>query len=259
MTEWAMVIDYTKCIGCQACAAACIAENRRVPALNVIDKVAKGLSTLYDLESFKLRTQVHSVTYGKYPNVREVFIHRICLQCDNPPCVAVCPTGATYQRPDGIVLVNEKKCIGCRYCEYACPYNARFWDDTYNRMDKCTFCEHLLEVGQEPACVNTCPAHARIFGDLDNPNSEVSKLIRSGAVRVGTANRSKAHVYFKLPKGYEELASNPVFIPEAGAPMPEPKFKGFIDEVGWVVTGITLAGIVGHMLYWRFKSSEEAD
>jgi tetrathionate reductase subunit B len=257
MTKWAMVIDYKKCVGCEACVAACIAENRRGPALNEIEMVGEGSKSAEDLEYFKLRTQVHHVVYGTYPDVREFFMHRICLHCDNPPCAAVCPTGATYQRPDGIVLVDEEKCIGCRYCEYACPYNARFWDDTFNKMDKCTFCEHLLEVGQEPACVNTCPAHARIFGDLEDPDSEVSQLVRSGAVRAGTKNRSEAHVYFVLPKGYEELASNPVFEPEGGGEMPEPKLKGFIDEVGWVVTGLALAGLVGHMVYWRFKKPVE--
>ena len=263
MTKWAMVFDLGRCIGCEACVAACIAENRREPALNLVDKVAEDKASPDSLKSFKLRTQVIHVTRGEYPDVREVFAHRICLHCDDAPCVAVCPTGATYQRQDGIVMIDEKKCIGCRYCEYACPYNARFWDETFDSMDKCTFCEHLLEKGQEPACVSSCPAHARIFGDLDNPESEVSQLVKEGAIRAGAHNRSKAHVYYIAPEGFEDVMENPVFIPENNNKMPTPELKGTIDSLGWIVAGLTFAGLASHIIYWKVKppsseSHEEA-
>ncbi|MFH1141929.1 MAG: 4Fe-4S dicluster domain-containing protein [Chloroflexota bacterium] len=116
----------------------------------------------------------------------------LCNQCDNPPCVAACPTGATYRRPDGIVLIDWEKCIGCRYCMAACPYDMRYLvlqeepkeyqnpdlpQPAKGKVDKCTFCAHLVDRGMEPACVTACPAGARIFGDLTDPNSPVSRLL----------------------------------------------------------------------------------
>jgi len=122
------------------------------------------------------------------------------MHCADAPCVEVCPTGASYQREDGIVLIDQDKCIGCRYCMVACPYNARYFDfggnETYfpemeltpletarqegraaGTVSKCTMCVDRIDAGEEPACVATCPTYARIFGDLDDPESEVSKLI----------------------------------------------------------------------------------
>jgi Fe-S-cluster-containing dehydrogenase component len=103
-----------------------------------------------------------------------------CHHCDNPPCVRVCPSGASYTDEEGgIVSVNPRKCIGCRYCILACPYGARYFDDEQGVVDKCTFCRHRLGRGQEPACVETCPTKVRTFGDLNDPQSEVSRLLRT--------------------------------------------------------------------------------
>jgi molybdopterin-containing oxidoreductase family iron-sulfur binding subunit len=138
--------------------------------------------------------------FGEYPAVTRVFMPVICMHCKEAPCVKVCPTGASHRREDGIVTIDDNKCIGCKYCIEACPYGARFFNGDaagyfgqeltemekigYARhkqgvVEKCTFCGHLLEKGKEPACVQTCIGKARYFGDLDNPDSEVSRLIRA--------------------------------------------------------------------------------
>jgi Fe-S-cluster-containing dehydrogenase component len=181
MVRWGMVIDLRKCIGCQACTIACKAENL----------TPRGV---YWNRVLKRET-------GEYPNVSREFLPKPCMHCENPPCVRVCPTEASYKRPDGIVMIDYDKCIGCKYCIAACPYGARTYLDDVGSyfpsaglsqveeyrsgehergvVEKCTFCVDRLEEGLEPACVQTCPPQARYFGDLDDPESEVSKLIRT--------------------------------------------------------------------------------
>jgi Fe-S-cluster-containing dehydrogenase component len=133
--------------------------------------------------------RVHTYEAGEGEGARTVHFPRSCLHCENPACVTVCPTGASYKRAeDGIVLVNAETCIGCKLCSWACPYGAREFDRDEGVMKKCTLCidriynQNLAEEDRVPACVSTCPAHARHFGDLGDPNSEVSKLVahRSG-------------------------------------------------------------------------------
>ena len=111
---------------------------------------------------------------------------RLCNHCDNPPCVPVCPVGATFKAATGEVLINSDHCVGCGYCVQACPYDARFINEDTGTADKCTFCAHRLEAGLLPACVETCVGGARIFGDLADPKSEVSKILvaRKADVRV---------------------------------------------------------------------------
>jgi tetrathionate reductase subunit B len=189
-----MVIDLNRCIGCGACVAACIAENRREQAMRAI---SEGLTAL---ENFKKRTYVNTYIQGTFPNVSVYYTHMICQHCENPPCVSVCPTGASYKTPDGVVLVDSQKCIGCEYCVQACPYGARFWDEYKRSIDKCTFCIHRVSAGQEPACVSTCPTNARVFGDLDDPASEVSKLVSSGAaVPLKSEEGTKPKVFYIFP------------------------------------------------------------
>jgi molybdopterin-containing oxidoreductase family iron-sulfur binding subunit len=177
--RYGMVIDLQKCTGCNSCTVACRAE-KGTPAGVHFHKVMK-----YEV--------------GKYPNAKMKFLPMPCMHCQDPPCLKVCPTGATYIHPDGLVLLDEKICIGCRACMVACPYESRqfLWEirnyypgsppTPYEKIKqkgfekgtvvKCNFCLQRLEEGKEPACVATCPATARTFGDLDDPENEVSRLI----------------------------------------------------------------------------------
>ena len=181
MTRYAMVIDLNTCVGCNACMAACAMENQTPVWKN------------------EWRTYVHDEEIGTAEDVHRRFFPRLCNHCDNPPCETVCPTGATYKLDNGIVLVDDELCMGCRACAMACPYDARYevtYDDieegksfygdlkrTRPSMDKCTFCAHRLEEGRLPACVETCVGSARMFGDLDDPDDEVAQLVASGVAR----------------------------------------------------------------------------
>ncbi len=163
--HYAMVIDTRKCIGCHACTVACKAE--------------------FDVPLGVNRSWVESVEKGTYPNVKRNFLPRLCNHCSKPPCVDVCPTGATYKRKeDGIVVVDADICIGCKYCIQACPYNARFINTRTGTADKCDFCLHRVKKGVVPSCVNTCQGRARIFGNMLDPNSDVSRLISMFPVTV---------------------------------------------------------------------------
>ncbi len=177
--RYGMVIDLKRCVGCNACTLACKAEKGTPPGIRY--------------------QRVDKYEIGKYPTARLAFRPIPCMHCAQPACLDVCPTGATYKRDDGIVLIDHDKCMGCRYCVLACPYEAR---QSLRRVDryygqggltpyevmkqedldrgtavKCDFCVTRLEKGRMPACVDTCPAQARYFGDLDDPESMPSKLI----------------------------------------------------------------------------------
>ena len=162
MTRHIMAIDLDSCIGCHSCTIACKQEN------NI------GLGTFYS----KVLTVGPT---GTYPDLQMYYLPVACQHCDNPQCVDVCPTGASYKREDGVILVDHSKCIGCQYCVMACPYGVRTYDQDKDKgvIEKCTLCAHLIDKGEKPACVAHCPAHARIFGDADDPESEISKLLAS--------------------------------------------------------------------------------
>ncbi len=189
--RWAMVMDLRKCIGCRACTVSCKAEN--------------------DVSLGRFRTVVQERTYGTYPATKKGFLPLMCNHCEGnekdglPPCVKTCPEypgerasfktadgktiryrkGATYKRPDGLILIDKSQCIGCGKCIDACPYGVRSFDPfvkagkdpTKQAADKCTMCDHRIDNGVEPSCVNTCQGRARVFGDLNDPNSEVAKLV----------------------------------------------------------------------------------
>ncbi len=163
--QYGMVIDVRRCIGCHACTVACKSE--------------------FDVPLGENRTWVEYVEKGVYPNVGRSFLPRLCNHCSEPPCVSVCPTNATYKREqDGIVVVDSGLCIGCKYCIQACPYDARFLNPVTGFADKCDFCIHRVSQGLVPSCVNTCVGGARIFGDLADPDSDISNVIASNRVTV---------------------------------------------------------------------------
>lgn len=157
--RFAMVIDLRKCIGCQACTVSCSMEN--LPPLGQF----RTTVLQYEVENYE----------GDQPAMFN--LPRLCNHCENPPCVPVCPVQATFQREDGIVLVDNERCVGCAYCVQACPYDARFINTETKTADKCTFCEHRLEVNLLPACVETCVGGARVIGDLNDPNSTINQLL----------------------------------------------------------------------------------
>jgi Fe-S-cluster-containing dehydrogenase component len=224
MTRWGMVIDLDKCIGCQACTLACRMENN-TPVAGPQESAE---------ERAILWNEVLPYTEGEYPNVTVQYIPRPCMHCENPPCVHVCPVQATYQNEEGTVLVNYDRCIGCRMCTVACPFQVRYfnwyaprWPDALKAhlnpdpevaprprgvVEKCTFCIQRLHKARSkaqaegrvfqatdyvPACVETCTGHARYFGDLDDPNSLVSQLAKSTrAYRLLEDKGTRPKVYY---------------------------------------------------------------
>lgn len=149
---------------------------------------------------------------GKFPDLTQYFLPTVCQHCKDAPCVKVCPTGATYQTEDGQVLVNKEKCIGCKMCMAACPYGARSYNPEAKVVEKCTLCHHLQEVGDQPACVKVCCAKARFFGDVDDPESDVSKVLAAaGTENVHSMPDSGNHptVRYILHKKTGEWQVNP--------------------------------------------------
>lgn len=175
-----LVIDLDTCVGCHACAVACKQWNT---------SGTTGPLTDYDPYGAKPSgvwfNRIRHFEVDEYPNNKTINAPMSCMHCDDAACVTVCPTGASYKREeDGIVLVDQSKCMGCNLCAWACPYGARELDEDSGVMKKCTLCvdriydEKLPVEERQPACVMTCPTHARFFGDFDDPDSEVSTLVR---------------------------------------------------------------------------------
>ena len=162
--NYGFVIDNRKCIGCHACSTACKSEN----------EVPLGVS----------RTWVKYVERGAFPDVRRSFQVTRCNHCENPPCVRICPVTAMYQRDDGIVEFDPDVCIGCKACMQACPYDAIHVDPDRGTVAKCHYCSHRVDMGMEPACAVVCPTHAIVAGDLDDPTSEIAKLVAANRTTV---------------------------------------------------------------------------
>lgn len=162
--KYGFIIDNRKCIGCHACTTACKSEH----------DVAVGVN----------RTYVKQVEKGEFPNTRRIFSVMRCNHCTDAPCVEICPVEALYFREDGIVDFDNNRCIGCKSCMQACPYDALYIDPVTQTAAKCNYCAHRVEVGREPACVTVCPEHAIIAGDMDNPNTEISQLLARQQVKV---------------------------------------------------------------------------
>ena len=181
LANYAMAIDINKCIGCGRCAAACKAENKVPDSPHYVRTWVERYVVPREGE-----TMVDSPNGGidGFPDLPPVdtlktfFAPKLCNHCANPPCVQVCPVGATFQTRDGVVLVDEAYCVGCRYCIQACPYGARFMHPEKMVADKCTFCYHRITKGLLPACVEVCPTQARVFGDLNSRSSPIQRVLR---------------------------------------------------------------------------------
>lgn len=156
MAHNCIVVNLDKCTGCYGCEIACKMEN----------DVALG-------EYWNRVVEVGP--FGDYPEITRYKLPSMCQQCEDAPCVHVCPTGASYRDGDNVVLVDREKCIGCKYCMMACPYGVRNWNVETRTVEKCTLCGQLTSQGELPACVKSCAAGARFYGDLDDPDSDASK------------------------------------------------------------------------------------
>ncbi|MDP3061818.1 MAG: 4Fe-4S dicluster domain-containing protein [Chloroflexota bacterium] len=191
--RWAFVVDNTKCIGCGKCLEACKRENDvpLEPQFNrtwveryVEDEHGETYVDSPDGGIHGFDSEPGNVKYRNIHVARSFFVPKLCNQCENPPCVQVCPVSATYKTEDGVILVNRSRCIGCGYCIQACPYGARFLDPRFRVADKCTWCYHRISRAQAPACVEVCPVGARLFGDPSDPESPVAKVLRQRGVGV---------------------------------------------------------------------------
>ena len=164
MPNFGFLIDNRKCIECHACTVACKSEHQ----------VPIGVD----------RTWVKYIEKGDFPNNRRLFTVLRCNHCEDAPCVTICPVTSLYQREDGIVDFDSDRCIGCQACLQACPYDALYLDPDTDAAAKCNFCSHRIEVGLEPSCVTVCPEQAIVAGDLDDSNSEISRLVNRHPVQV---------------------------------------------------------------------------
>ena len=186
---YGMGIDIDKCIGCSRCVIACKAENDVPDEPFFFRTWVERYVITRDGEVIVERIDVKGKAAKGTPQegrdvIRTFFVPKLCNQCINPPCVQVCPVGATFSTTDGVVLVDSERCIGCRYCIQACPYGARYLHPKTRTADKCTFCYHRVVKGLLPACVEVCPTQARIFGDLKSKASRLTRFRRMNKIHV---------------------------------------------------------------------------
>jgi tetrathionate reductase subunit B len=184
---YGMGIEIDKCIGCNRCAVACKAEND-VPDepfyfRTWVERYTITRDGEVTVENISIGPR-KEVTQDAREVVRTFFVPKLCNHCVNAPCVQVCPVKATFATQDGAVIVDSKRCIGCRYCIQACPYGARYLHPKTKTADKCTFCYHRVVKGLQPACVEVCPTQARVFGDLKSKASRLVRFTRMNKIHV---------------------------------------------------------------------------
>ncbi len=216
--HYAFVIDLSRCIDCRACLVACSVENN-VP-----------------LNHTRIWVQDQGVQ-GVYPNLRRSFVPYNCMHCENPPCVEVCVSGATYKDPEnGLVLVDQEACIGCGFCVSACPYGARYINERRGVVDKCNGCLQRLEVGLQPACVATCVGNSRLFGDLNDPASEAALALKNARSVMRLDYEKQAldtdpNIYYINSPELETVLSSDAFGQQKAALPADPQYA--LSEEGW--------------------------
>jgi Fe-S-cluster-containing dehydrogenase component/formate-dependent nitrite reductase membrane component NrfD len=214
---YGFAIDLPKCIGCHACTIACKAE--------------------HDIPVGANRCWVKTVEKGSFPDTQRLFLPVLCNQCEEAPCMNICPTSALFRRRDGIVDLNNSACIGCRACMVACPYDQLFIDPNTRTAEKCNFCANRIENELQPACVSVCPTECRIFGDLDDPTSEVAQIVQRESFTVRKPEKGTGPKIFYLGADESvirpEIAARPfeyregqVHLRPLGAPEPDPLRPG---------------------------------
>jgi Fe-S-cluster-containing dehydrogenase component/formate-dependent nitrite reductase membrane component NrfD len=198
--NYGFVIDLKKCIGCHACTIACKAE--------------------HDIPVGANRCWVKTVEKGRFPDAQRLFLPVLCNQCEDAPCMNICPTSALFRRHDGIVDLNGAACIGCKACMAACPYDQLFIDENTKTAEKCNFCANRVENKLEPACVSVCPTECRIFGDMDDPTTAVAQIVQREAFTVRKPEKGTGPKVFYLGADdsiiQPEIASRPFMFKEGG-------------------------------------------
>jgi tetrathionate reductase subunit B len=201
---YGMGIQVDKCIGCGRCMVACKEENNvpKVPFFyrTWVERYVIRKDGEVEVRCIDERLGETAAAGADTDVLRSFFVPKLCNQCDHPPCVQVCPVGATFKTQDGVILVDEDRCIGCRYCIQACPYGARYLHPEKETADKCTFCYHRITKGMLPACVEVCPTQARIFGDLRSNASPLARFRRMFKLHV-----LKAHLNTEPKVSYSDL------------------------------------------------------
>jgi len=205
--RWAFLVDTNKCVGCGLCVKACKNENE-IPYDAPVTRtwveryvVTKDGETHIDSpmggrDGF-IDDKIRDEEIDPQDIAKAFFVPKLCNQCENPPCVQVCPVGATYQTNDGVVLIDREWCIGCGYCIMACPYGVRFFHPEAKVADKCNFCYHRISKGMEPACVECCSFGARRIANLKDPDDPVANIIRTERVAVlKDEYGTKPHVFY---------------------------------------------------------------
>ena len=187
---WAMAIDIGLCIGCGSCVRACKEENGVIKEpfyfRTWVERyhVPRGEIERPEVDSPNGGYDGFPEKYDPQDGSKSFFVPKLCNQCAHSPCVQVCPVGATFESPDGVVLVDKSYCVGCRYCVQACPYGCRYIDPRTRTVDKCSLCYHRIRRGLTTACCEACPTGARRLGDLKNPSDPIHEFLRDRRVQV---------------------------------------------------------------------------